>query len=425
MRGRRQGIFWTARIHAMTPAQELVERPLNGLVLPSDLSSGSTTLQELLATIRRHLHRHPEIGLHEFETSRFIREVLEMHGLLVHGPLAGTGLYTDIVGRHPGPVVAYRADIDALPVQDQKDVAYASTNQGFAHLCGHDAHTTIAIGAALILDGRREEIHGTVRVFFQPNEEGVPSGSPLMIQDGVLNEVEAVFASHVDPTVDIGRFGLITGAATASADRFKIVVSGPSTGHSARPHQGVDTVWVATQIMTAIYQMVGRRTDARRTAVIAICRFRAGDAYNVIPQSVEFGGTFRCTAHDDRTEIKNLISEAASGIAAMHGAKAQVDFDVGCPPVMNDADLIRLTRDAIVNLFGQDAIYDIPVPSMGAEDFAHYLEKIPGVLLRIGTSSGPDTSYVLHNSRFDIDEASLEPASRLVSRVLLNYLQAA
>jgi amidohydrolase len=322
-------------------------------------------------------------------------------------------------------VVAYRADIDALPIQDRKEVDYASSREGIAHLCGHDAHSTMAIGAALLLHARRDELPGTVRVFFQPNEEGIPSGSPLMIRDGVLNDVEAVFASHVDPTVRTGRFGLISGPATASADRFKIIVSGPSTGHSARPHQGVDTVWIATQIMTAIYQLVGRRTDARRSAVIAICRFRAGDAYNVIPASVEFGGTFRCTANEDRAVIRDLISDCATSIAPIHGATVEVDFDLGSPPVVNDAGLVGLARNAVVELFGDEAVYDIPVPSMGAEDFAHYLQHCPGMLLRVGTSSGPESSHVLHDSCFDIDEASLQLGSRLIARLLLDYLAAA
>lgn len=168
-----------------------------------------------------------------------------MHGLTVTGPLAETGLIVDIKGEHPGPVVAFRADIDALPIQDTKEVSYASVNSGIAHLCGHDVHTTIAIGVALLLSGLQHIMHGTVRVIFQPNEEGVPSGAQLIIDDGAMEGVQSIFACHVDPTLSVGEYGLTTGPVTASADRFRVRVMAPTTGHSARPHQAVDTIWIA------------------------------------------------------------------------------------------------------------------------------------------------------------------------------------
>lgn len=408
----------------MTAAEALAET-VDSIDFPEDLGETSPSYEAFLVSVRRHLHRHPELGLHEFETSRFIREVLERHGLEVHGPLARTGLYVDIVGDRPGPMVAYRADIDALPINDAKTVEYRSTNEGVAHLCGHDAHTTIAIGTALLLNHRKAALRGGVRVFFQPNEEGIPSGAPLMIRDGVMDGVSEVFASHVDPTVGVGRFGLIAGAATASADRFRVTITAASTGHSARPHQSVDTVWVANQIMSTIYQVVGRRTDARNGTVIAICRLRGGDAYNVIPKEVEFGGTFRCTVHDDRTLVRDLIRETASRVGGQFGAAVQVDFDHGSPPVINKGKLVERMRRAIHGLYGEDAVFDIPAPSMGAEDFAHYLDHAPGMLLRVGTSSGPQTSHVLHDSCFDIDERALGLASRLMAQVLADSVAAA
>jgi len=225
-------------------------------------------LDTLLRTVRRHLHQYPEIGFHEVHTHRYLREVLELHGLTVHGPLARTGLYADIEGDADGPLIAYRSDIDALPTQDEKNVEYRSTVSGVAHLCGHDAHSAIALGIALLLNERRASLPGTVRVFFQPNEEGIPSGAPAMIEDGVLEGVSAVFASHVDPTLSTGVYGLISGPATASADQFTIRVRGHASGHSARPHQSTDTVWIMSQIMSVLYQTVGRQSDARDTAII-------------------------------------------------------------------------------------------------------------------------------------------------------------
>ena len=208
----------------------------------SDVAGETQSLAQVLVGVRRHLHRHPELGMEEHDTARFIRQTLEAYGLDVHGPIAGTGLYVDIEGEPPGGTVGYRADIDALPTQDQKRVPYRSQVPDVAHLCGHDAHTAIAIGVALVLHARRDDLHGRVRVFFQPNEEGLPSGAPLMIRAGILEGLDAVYAVHADPTLDVGRYGLIEGPATASSDRFEVKVRQEGTGHSARPHEGADTV---------------------------------------------------------------------------------------------------------------------------------------------------------------------------------------
>ncbi len=409
----------------MTETQRLIGLPLDveELEQMTDLTAVPQRLSPLLSSIRRHLHRNPEIGLAEYQTSRFIREVLEMHGLTVTGPLAETGLIVDIKGEHPGPVVAFRADIDALPIQDTKEVAYASVNSGIAHLCGHDVHTTFAIGVALLLSGLQHIMHGTVRVIFQPNEEGFPSGAPLMIDDGAMEGVDTIFACHVDPTLPVGEYGLATGPVTASADRFRVRVMAPTTGHSARPHQAVDTIWIGAQIMTALYQMIGRLSDARNSAVLAICRVHAGEAYNVMPALAEFGGTFRCTEHDDRALIREQIIRTTTDIGRMYEARTHVDFDHGSPPVINDRQLVQLVRETIIESHGEEAVFDIPRPSMGAEDFAHYLDHAPGMMLRVGTSNGSATSHPLHDSDFDVDERSLPLTAQLMARVLVRYLQ--
>lgn len=384
--------------------------------------NGTPVIQEDLSTlltgIRRHLHQHPETGLQEFETSAYIRSVLESHGIEVHGPVAQTGLYVDIKGAFDGPTVAYRADIDALPTQDEKRVPYRSRSKNAAHLCGHDGHTAIAIGVILLLNSRRDTLHGTVRVFFQPNEEGIPSGAPLMIKDGVLNGVRALYASHVDPTLNTGQFGLITGPATASADRFRIRVMSSSTGHSARPHQAIDTVWILTQIMSTLYQLVGRLTDARNTAIISICKIKGGKAFNVIPSSVEMGGTVRCISNDERAHIRERMEHISKSIGDTYGARVDVDFDMGSPPVLNDPELVSIMRATILDLHGPDAIFDIPRPSMGGEDFAHYVEHVPCMLLRVGTCNGPATARPLHDSAFDLDENALPLAAEVISRAL-------
>lgn len=382
-------------------------------------------LQPLLTRIRRHLHMYPEVGLQEHDTAIYIREVLEQYGIDVSGSIAGTGLYVDIVGRQPGPTIGYRADIDALPIQDCKTVPYASKNPGVAHLCGHDAHTTIGIGVALLLHQWREDLTGTVRVFFQPNEESSPSGATLMIRDGVLDSVDAVYAVHMDPGLAVGRYGLITGAATAAADRFRVRVQSSTTGHSARPHLFVDTMWAAVQVANTFYQLLGRVTDPRSAAVITICRFEGGGAYNVMPSETCFGGTFRSTDPEERLMVHRKMKEAAQDIAAMCGAEVEVIFDQGVPAVINDGRMIENVARTAEEEYGADAVYRIPLPSMGGEDFAHYMQHVPGALVRVGSRSSDATGHPLHDARFDIDEACLGPAAHLMSRVLMRHLEQA
>jgi len=359
----------------------------------------------------------------EHNTARFIRQTLEAYGLDVHGPVAGTGLYVEIEGEAPGGTVGYRADIDALPTQDQKHVPYRSQTPNVAHLCGHDAHTAMALGVALVLHANRDAIHGRVRVFFQPNEEGLPSGAPLMIRAGILEGLDAAYAVHVDPTLDVGRYGLITGPATASSDRFEVKVRQEATGHSARPHEGVDTVWVASQLMDQFYQATGRVTDARDACVLTITMLDGSEAHNVIPEQASLGGTLRTVSPEDRETVRSYMHRAAERLADLHGAHIELDFEDGSPPVINDEAAIENIEATIRDAFGDQAIHKIERSSMGGEDFAHYLKHVPGAFIRVGTASGPETSYPLHHHRFDIDETPLAPTARLMARALTNHLE--
>lgn len=406
------------------PSPALLDQPQEQFSLER-ISEDGDALSELLTSIRRHLHRHPEVGLHEHATSRFIRETLEGYGLRVRGPVAQTGLIVDIEGASygGGPRMAYRADIDALPMQDAKSVPYRSTRDGVAHLCGHDAHSAVGIGVALLLHARRDRLDGAARVFFQPNEENVPSGAPMMMDAGVLEGVRAVYAIHVEPSLDAGRYGLRVGPITAANDRFDVIVRAEQSGHSARPHETVDTVWIATQIAQALYQLAGRVTDARNPAVITLCRFEGGQAHNVIPAEVTFGGTLRTVREEERIFLRQKMRAVAQETAALYGATAELDLEGGSPPVVNTADAIAAARSAITEQFGADAVYDIPQPSMGGEDFAYYLRKVPGALIRVGTGSGPETRFPLHDSRFDLDESALAPIARLMAGLLEKRLR--
>ena len=391
----------------------------------ANMADEAQSLAQVLVGVRRYLHRHPEVGMEEHNTSRFIRETLEGYGLDVYGPIAGTGLYVDIEGSAPGGAVGYRADIDALPTQDQKQVPYRSQTPNVAHLCGHDAHTAIAIGVALVLHNNRDQLQGRARVFFQPNEEGLPSGAPLMIRGGVLEGLDAVYAVHVDPTLEVGRYGLITGPATASSDRFEVRIRQEGTGHSARPHEGADTVWIASQLMNQFYQLSGRITDPRTPSVLTVTMLDGSEAHNVIPEQAALGGTLRTVSPDDRETIRTHMREIANRMESLHKAHVELDFEDGSPPVINDEAAIANVEATIRDTFGEEAIHQISESSMGGEDFAHYLKHVSGGFVRVGTASGPETSYPLHHHRFDLDETPLAPTSRLMARVLLNHLERA
>lgn len=378
-------------------------------------------LDTWLVESRRHLHQHPELGFEEVETQRFILATLHAMGL-VPVPVAGTGAYVDIVGALPGPLVGYRADIDALPIQDAKtDVSYASCVPGVAHLCGHDAHTTVGLGVAKVLYDNRARLRGTARVFFQPNEEGTPSGAPRMIEAGVIDGMAAVYGIHVDPTLRAGQVGLLRGSITASADRVDLVVRGPSTGHSARPHTVVDTVYLAVELAHHLYTLAGRVTDARSPAVLTLCRVEGGDAYNVIPREVRMGGTLRCLDRATRERMRVFLQDTARAFGALHGADVEARVTLGAPPVVNDGALVDHVAAVVSALRGPEAVCFFPLPSMGAEDFAYYTEHIPAAFVRIGSQESARTAYPVHDASFDLDERILGATARLMAEVVLRH----
>jgi amidohydrolase len=393
-----------------------------------DTSTSTDTISDislaaLLSEVRRHIHRHPETGFREHDTSAYLQALLAGRGMKVVEPLAGTGFIVEIDGDHPGPTIGYRAELDALPITDAKTVSYASTDPNAAHLCGHDAHMAIAVGVCLLVDQLREGLHGSVRVLFQPNEEGIPTGAPEMIADGAIDGLREIFCVHSDPTLEVGKIGIRSGAVTAAAASWMVRIRSGKTGHSARPHETVDTVWLANQILTSFYQLPGRIHDARRTAVMTACRFRAGEALNVIPDEVEIGGTLRSIDPDALKLLSGRMQDVVAHLGAIHGAYATYDADLSLPGVVNDDHLVEVVRRTVEELFGREAIFDVPEPSMGGEDFAYYLEHIPGMLVRLGTRGGQETGYPLHHSLFDIDERALPIAARLMAKVLQTRLE--
>ena len=387
----------------------------------SDLVAQSTGLQQILVEVRRKLHQYPELGFSETQTASTIRSILVENGLTVSETLAGTGFYTDIHGKSSGKTVAYRADIDALPIQDQKVVPYASKIPGVAHMCGHDYHTSVALGVALVLNQNRDKFKGIVRVFWQPAEESTPSGAPKMIEDGVLNNVDAVFGIHCDPHLSSGKVGIRNGTNTGSFDAFEIEIIAPNSIHSARPHLGKDAMWISNQLVQQLYQLSTRITDSRSPSVISVCTFHGGEAINVIPDRVKFSGTIRTSDPHSRSVLKNHVQSLCKSMESLYDVKINCEILGGAPPVINDSGLFSFVESTLGNILNRDAI-TYPEQSMGAEDFAYYGELKPAFFMRIGTSNSPDTSHALHSTKFDVDESTIQSAVAIEAFLLSQYL---
>ena len=397
------------------------------LSLPRPAALTDTELLTVdLTALRRALHQRPEVGFDEHETAATLRAWLTARGFTPGPPLAGTGFAVEIQGTAPGaehgPTVGYRADMDALPVAEASGADYASLVPGVMHACGHDAHMAIACGVAVVARRRAAEMRGRLRVFFQPNEERAPSGAPLMIRDGVLDGLSAVYAVHVDPTIAAGRFGVRAGTLQAGCSPFVVTVSSDGSGHSARPHDSVDTVAVATHVAGELYALAGRVTDARRPSVLTICRFRAGDALNVMPSEVEFGGTLRAVDTETLVTLRDALVRVATAIGEAHGARVAVSFTDLLPAVVNTPAETARIRAAVAARLGEGAVLDLGLPSMGGEDFAYYLERVPGAMVRVGTASSDATRHPLHDARFDLDERALAPAADVMAETCLRDL---
>lgn len=380
------------------------------------------SLAILLTGLRRHLHQNPEVGFAEHDTSRYLQDLLTSFGFTVIGPYAGTGFAVEIAGTQDGPLIGYRTELDALLATDAKDVEYASVRPGTAHLCGHDAHMSVAVGVILRLHQMRDQLKGTVRVIFQPNEENIPTGAPVMIRDGAIEGMREIFCVHCDPTLPVGQYGLRPGVNTAAAASWMVHVESGETGHSARPHQSIDTIWIANQILATCYQLAGRIQDARRSTILTACTIHGGSSLNVIPDTVSFGGTLRSVDMESLRILNDRIRSVAEDLCRQFGATCRYESDLSLPSVDNNPVLIRTIKTVIKETLGNEAIFDIPEPSMGGEDFAFYMRHIPGALIRVGTRGGASTAYPLHHSLFDIDERALAPTSRLMADVLLKRL---
>ena len=356
-----------------------------------------------VVAVRRELHAHPELAYHEKRTTQLIVDHLKSFGLEPEILPAGTGVVCDI-GTAGSRIVALRADIDALPLPDQKDVPYRSTVEGVCHGCGHDAHTAILLGAAARLAQR--ELSGRVRLVFQPAEETVPGGALSVIAADVLAGVGQIYALHCDPRLETGQIGLRLGPITAACDQLSIEFSGPG-GHTARPHLTADLVYAVGRVITDLPGLLSRRVDPRAGLAIVWGAVDAGRAPNAIPMNGRLAGTLRVLDRDAWESAEGLVRELVAQILAPTGVHAEVSYGRGVPPVVNDAAAVRVQRAAVLSALGPSALVATE-QSMGGEDFAWYLDAIPGALARLGVRRPGGAAFDLHQGTFDLDEAALD-----------------
>ncbi|MET7456740.1 amidohydrolase [Streptomyces sp. NPDC005574] len=388
-------------------------------VLPGALSE---SLRAELVAFRRDLHMHPELGNQEFRTTAAIKARLEKAGLRPRVLAAGTGLVCDIGDVDAGrSVLALRADIDGLPIPDTKsDCAYRSTVPDRAHACGHDVHTTVVLGAGLVLAGLHSLglLPRPVRLVFQPAEEVLPGGAADAIEDGVLAGVGRIIAVHCDPRVDAGRIGLREGAITSACDRLEVSLDGPG-GHTARPHLTTDLVTAAARVAVDVPALVGRRVDTRHGLAVTWGRIESGHAPNVIPQHAELSGTVRCLDIDAWREAPDVVVAAIDEVANLHGAKSEINYVRGVPPVVNDPAVTELLREAMTARRGAASVEGTE-QSLGGEDFSWYLERVPGAMARLGVRPpGERTVRDLHQGDFDADESAITVGVELFTAAAL------
>lgn len=353
---------------------------------------------------RRRLHQHPEIAWEEVQTTAFVADQCRNAGLTVRLLDGRTGLVADLNGDRSGPVLAFRADMDALPIQEEGSHTFRSKVAGKAHVCGHDAHVAMLLGAVGILARMREQFPFPIRFLFQPAEEVVPGGAQAFIEAGFLDGVGEIFGLHVTPQLPVGVIGTRPGPLMASMDRFELAVTGRG-GHGAMPHLTHDPIPVAAEIILALQTIVGRRIDPLEPAVVSVCQIAAGDAFNVIPQECHMAGTARSLSAAIRKRLPQLIGEISEGVAKAHEMKAALKYEHGTPVLSNHAESVEKMVRSFRSLGGRDQ--EIPA-TMGGEDFAYYVERVSGCFgfLGAGSESTRDAGS-LHHPRFEIDEEAL------------------
>lgn len=366
-----------------------------------------------MVEIRRYLHMHPEPSFHETKTAKYIRNFYEQLGVDIRHDVGGNGVIATIRGGKPGKTVALRADFDALPIQDQKDTSYKSTVPNVVHACGHDGHTATLLVLGKVLHGLREELPGTYVLIHQHAEELAPGGAKPMIEDGALDGVDVIFGTHLWSTTPFGRIDYRTGPIMAAADRFEITVQGRG-GHGAMPHETVDAVVAGAQLVNNLQQLVSRRVDPLESAVLTIASFMAENPFNIIADQSKLNGTVRSFTEQTRSLVEHEMQRIVDGTATATGSQIDFKFHRGYPPVVNHAKETEFLRDLAADVPGVTEVNNCP-PQMGGEDFAYYLEEIPGTFFFTGAMPDGEV-YPHHHPKFDFKEEAMLIAAKTLGK---------
>jgi len=365
-------------------------------------------------TWRRHLHAHPELSFREHETARYVHKTLEAFGGLEIERPTPTSVVARLRGERPGYTLAFRADMDALPIQEESGVAFASCTDGVMHACGHDGHTAMLLAVARLLVAQRAELTGEIRFLFQHAEEVPPGGAAELVAAGGIDGVDVVIGCHLISTLDVGKVAAIEGACTAAADTFSVRIHGRG-GHAAFPHETVDPIAVSAQAISNLQHIVSRTTSPLDSVVVSVTRITGGTADNIIPESVELGGTVRSYREEARARTRERIARVLDGVTAAHGATYEFDYIDGYAPVINDRRLATIVREAA----GATRVVDFD-PLMAGDDFSAYLRVAPGCFFFVG--AGDPNAFPHHHPRFTIDEGALPVGIETLVRTALRFL---
>lgn len=372
----------------------------------SEIKNIAESLAPRLVEIRRHIHANPELSGQEYQTAAYIAGVLSSCGLSVQEAVGKTGVKGELAGKGSDRrILAIRADMDALPIQERTDLDFASRKPGIMHACGHDVHATVGLGVAMVLSRLSEPLGGKIRFLFQPAEE-IAQGASWMIREGVMRDVSAVFGLHVFPSIPARSIGVRYGALTAAADDLEIFIQGES-GHGARPHEAIDAIWIASQVITTLQQAISRTQNPLRPIVLTIGQISGGRAPNVIADQVRMAGTVRSLHPETHAHLPEWIESLVTNVCSTYNAKCQVNYRRGVPSVQNDQFLTRLVEEAGLEAWGQDRVLILSEPSMGAEDFSLYLQQAPGTMFRLGVGSTNLLNPPLHHPEFLVDESAI------------------
>ncbi|MEM8777952.1 MAG: M20 family metallopeptidase [Cyanobacteria bacterium P01_G01_bin.49] len=372
----------------------------------SQIKDIADSLFPRLVEIRRHFHAHPELSGQEYQTAAYVAGVLSSCGIYVQEAVGKTGVVGNLNGNgSQTKILAIRTDMDALPIEERTKLDFASCKPGIMHACGHDVHTTVGLGTAMVLSQLKEQLPGNIRFIFQPAEE-IAQGASWMVQDGAMRDVNAIFGVHVFPSLPARSVGIRYGALTAAADDIEIFIQGES-GHGARPHEAIDAIWIASQVITTLQQAISRTQNPLRPIVLSIGQISGGRAPNVIADQVRMAGTVRSLHPDTYANLPEWIEGIIASVCHTYKAKYEMNYRRGVPSVQNDLTLTQILESACREAWGNDQVEMLSEPSLGAEDFSLYLEQAPGTMFRLGVGHPDKLNHPLHHPLFEVDESAI------------------